>query len=393
MNVLTITAMATTQLFPTSLPPGDWHVFRASGYDTPVVGTIWTEKRPAVNGMPLGGPDTGCIDLDTNGLWGYVTAFNSLAPRRGPLNVPALGFTVGRTAYVCSSQGMPGVAPAKTSRYWGHYPIADIEFGFEGPVQAGLRAWSPFLPGDLTESMLPATVLELHLRNRSARAVSGWAALSFPGPEHSEVGYGESVREAISDSRQKGAQARGRQTAQYSITVLGARSARMEPCYGWDPELWRGMGRSAAPLLVNNDEGGLAVSARYSIPAGGTTTVRFLLAWHAPVWFSNGVPSAGGNHYRHMYAKHWPDLKSVRDWVAVHHEDLLARIVRWQSEVYKDGALPPYLKDSLVNSLHLIPECGVWAQAQDELGTWCKPADGLFAYADGRRPTHAETGY
>ena len=45
--------------------------------------------------MPLGGVDTGCIDLETSGLWGYCTIFNSHVPRRGPINLPFLGMSVG----------------------------------------------------------------------------------------------------------------------------------------------------------------------------------------------------------------------------------------------------------------------------------------------------------
>jgi len=74
----------------------DWVEFSAEGFSKPVAGIIHRVAHPAVCGMPLGGIDTGCIDLETNGTFGYCTIFNSQIPCRGPLNLPFLGFGLGR---------------------------------------------------------------------------------------------------------------------------------------------------------------------------------------------------------------------------------------------------------------------------------------------------------
>ncbi|MBU7004994.1 MAG: hypothetical protein HXS50_05465, partial [Theionarchaea archaeon] len=60
-------------LFPTDLPGSRWTRFRAEGFPDPVCGVIYRLSRPATCGMPLGGLDTGCIDLETSGMWGYST--------------------------------------------------------------------------------------------------------------------------------------------------------------------------------------------------------------------------------------------------------------------------------------------------------------------------------
>lgn len=51
----------------------------------------------------MGGIDTGCIDLETSGMWGYNTFFNFLIPRGGPMNAPVLGISVGSEKFVLSS--------------------------------------------------------------------------------------------------------------------------------------------------------------------------------------------------------------------------------------------------------------------------------------------------
>ena len=88
------------KLFPTNLTTSEWVQFEAAGFEKPVSGVIYQLPQPAANGMPLGGSDTGCLDLETSGLLGYCTIFNTHVPRRGPLNLPFLGISVDGTTWV-----------------------------------------------------------------------------------------------------------------------------------------------------------------------------------------------------------------------------------------------------------------------------------------------------
>jgi uncharacterized protein (DUF608 family) len=155
-------------LFPTNLPSSEWVQFQAEGFDAPVCGVIYRRQQPTTNGMPLGSIDTGCIDLETSGLWGYSTLFNTQVPRMGPLNLPFLGINVeGQTWVLCDptqiksykilqNYGTPmpfppdfpqcgeafsleGVKTAKEIHYWGHYPVADLEYEIDAPVSVGMR--------------------------------------------------------------------------------------------------------------------------------------------------------------------------------------------------------------------------------------------------------------
>ena len=208
-----------TTLFPTNLEGKTWLTFPAEGFSKPACGLIYRMKDEVSCGMPLGGVDTGCIDLETSGLLGFCTIFNTHVPRRGPINLPILGLsTGGKTWVLCDKQpkkawrekGVPygkpvipvlselkleGVETAKQIHYWGHYPVADMEFETDAPIQVGLRAWSPFLPGDLKASMMPAAVFEVHLRNPGNKRQTGTIAFSFPGPDPKEAGTEEFSRE------------------------------------------------------------------------------------------------------------------------------------------------------------------------------------------------------
>ena len=82
------------RFFPAGLLHADWQRFEASGYSKPVTGIIYRGKPRPTCGMPLGGLDTGCIDIETNGMLGYSTIFNELFNPRPILNVPFLGLSV-----------------------------------------------------------------------------------------------------------------------------------------------------------------------------------------------------------------------------------------------------------------------------------------------------------
>lgn len=54
----------------------------------------------------------------------------------------------------------------------GRYPVGRVSYRDEGcPLEAQLEAFSPFIPGNLDDSSLPATVMSFTLTNRSDRAV------------------------------------------------------------------------------------------------------------------------------------------------------------------------------------------------------------------------------
>jgi uncharacterized protein (DUF608 family) len=365
----------------------------------PVTGTIHRGSNPPVCGLPLGGIDTGCLDLEATGLLGYSSIFNALVPRRGPMNLPFLGIHVDfqtwilATAPVSKRSGLAGVTwippyivdakpnvkeyrwtrMASEIHYWGHYPVADIEFVTEAPVSVGLRAWSPFLPGDIAASNTPGAVFEVHLRNRTNQAQKGTLVFSFPGPSENEAGTTRFRRRAVTGDF------RGLlvscQEASYALGVIRPAKVRLGGDLGLDEDAW---GRIAYELPPASRQAGGSVAVDFSISPRQTQVVRFVLAWYSPRWRGGGTIAAGGNIYAHMYASRYKDAIEVAQLLAREGAPLLSRILAWQSVIYRDANLPAWLRDSLINILHLIPECSVWAQAQHPIGEWCRPQDGLF---------------
>jgi len=401
-------------LFPTHLPGRDWVRFPAEGFSEPASGVIYRTGDTVTNGMPLGGLDTGCIDLETSGLFGYCTIFNTHVPRRGPLNRPLLALsTGGKTWVLCDPQPkdgqggyqpsasgrtytlwrknkhyvkdtrpltpvpmamhLPGVRTVNEIHYWGHYPVADLEFETDAPIGVGLRAWSPFLPGSVVDSMLPAVVFEVHLRNRTDTIERGTIAFSFPGPLDQEAGTDTFARKDLRGAL-NGVEVSGR-LASYAAGVIGEQQPRFGAAL--EGPAWA---RIAAALPdAGPQDAGISVAVDFAIPARTNKVVRFVLSWHAPSWNAGGYNWAGAKHrFTHMYARHYHSAGQTAELLAGNHASLLRRILAWQQVLYAEKDLPVWLRDSLVNVLHLITEDGLWAQVQPPIPGWGRPADGLF---------------
>ena len=390
--------MNPSQIFPTDLPDKEWAEFRALGYENPVQGILYRGSDPPVCGLPLGGIDTGCLDLEATGLYGYSTIFNSLIPRRGPINEPFLGFSTGNQTWICTLLNLEqrkdkvwfdiynqrffnGAQIASEIHYWGHYPVADMEFIFDQcPLQVGLRSWSPFIPGDAAVSNTPGAVFEVHLRNISSEIRQGVLAFNFPGINESEAGTTCFERQSITDPFQ-GLAVTSKQ-ASYVLAVVGETNFRTGGSLGVDGHAWSTI-EHYLPHAVH--QSGSSLSVDFTLEPGGEKIVRFILAWYSPVWMSGGTMTSGGHAYTHMYASRFPSAEAVARFLDRNHANLLQRILAWQSVIYSDEILPAWLRDSLINILHLLPETTVWGQAKPPIGDWCRPEDGLFGMNESPR--------
>ena len=400
------------RLFPPHLLHARWRTFEAAGYTRPVTGIVYRgEPRPTC-GMPLGGLDTGCIDVEPNGMFGYSTIFNHLVEPRALLNLPMLGLACNRAqgpdgAWILISDslgkrdtpqpsqsavtfpptdyaplfdeiGLAGSAIADSVDYWGHYPIADMEFDSAAPVKVGVRAWSPFIPGDTAVSMAPGAVFEIHLRNPESVAQRGTVAFNFPG-----FGPQEGVqRRSLTGPLQGVLVESGRQgdawEMAYVLAVVDGDAAVADGgALNADKGAWSRIA-DGLPAPAPQDSGA-SLAIPFDLAPGAHCTVRVVLAWHAPHWRAGGAPAHEETDlFTHMYARHYPDALSTARFLADNHEQLLRRVIAWQEALYGAEELPGWLADALINNLHLIPECSIWGQSRPPIGAWCEEEDGLF---------------
>jgi len=423
---------ADTRLFPAGQADSQWSTFTASGYQQPVTGIVYRDKVQPLSGVPMGALATGCIDVESSGLWGYSSIFNHLTPRGGPVNEPILGLAVGDRVWALTTgqtksydhgaglqpppgpkMTIPGVTMVKRIDYWGHYPVLDMEFETDAPVSVGMRSWSPFLPGDSATSNTPVAYFDVYLRNVTKETQQGCIVFNFPGLNQ----HRSKVDPAFVASNYRASVPLDKlpeeKVGRYHLTTfphgpyvfdanwnMGYMIATPdEPVYrtgrdlSFDPQIWKKI-RTELPTHYENQKGypGSSVAVDFTLAPGATKTVRYLLAWYAPVWKGSGSPDAGGNDYKQMYARRFPDAVDTARWAAVHRENFYSRVLAWQSEIYNDRKTPGWLADSLINNLAMIPRDSVWAQAGAPIGPWADPEMGLFAWNESPRSCpHIET--
>src|SRR5262249_10852746 len=265
------------------------------------------------HGMPLGGVSTGFLDVETNGRLGFCTLFNSGVPTRGPLDLPFLGLSVDGKTFVLTTIPVMGNENAQEIHYWGHYPVVDLEYETNAPVSVGVRAWSPFVPGDVSASNTPAAVFEVHVRNVSQNSRNVTLAFSFPGPTQSEaqisptssrkksyidwvpisdpIGDGSirSQRKEISISGFHGISVTSEKGTGYALGVIGeTERLRFGSSIGrlgyefMSGQEWAKIGNALQPVI--DTDFGCTMAQDFSLRAGESKVIRVALTWHSHIW-------------------------------------------------------------------------------------------------------------
>ena len=362
------------RLFATEALGVKWSEFKAEGFQSPAPGIIYKSGESEC-GLPLGGIGTGCMDLDTDGTFGRCSIFNSFAPPR-VLNAPFLGLTLGNQVYCLSTRPLRGTKPAMQIHYWGHFPIADLEYEVDASISVGVRTWCPFAPGDANISNTPAICFEVRVRNLAHQAVNGSIVMSFPGPNSEESGATSSTHKAVGH-RIKGICVRGGGT-DYTLAVVGEDEPRLGGVLAKEGDWIR---LPAGLPISDGADPGSSIAVDFAIAPAQEKKISLVLAWYAPRWV--GSPA---HHYWHAYHKRFHDSSEVAEFLAQNKDDVLTRILRWQAAIYNLSDLPVWLRDQLVNTLHTITEGSLWASDSIPKEDWYGPT-GLFGMIESPRTT------
>jgi len=397
------------RLFPGGLPEHEWVTFEAAGYDVPVTGVVYRRGSFLWSGMPLGGLATGCLDIEADGRLGYNSIFKPVwgcdggvdggrhwrdvvyarnqdrasvlvnDPSRGKLDVAFLGLAVDGQATVLTTQVLNDVQTVSYIDYWGHYPVVDFEFPLDGPVGVGLRAWSPFIPGDIERSSVPGAIFEVHLRNATDSVHKGTIAFCFPGPRPREAEGKPFVRESVHTDELEGVFIRTADNVGYVLAAMQKNNIRTGGGGLANHGLYWSYIDRALPRATDGD-GGATIAVDFVLQPRETRAIRYVLAWYSPKWLADWGPNCP-QWFTHMYTARFEDARDVAEYLAENHESLLAAILNWQTEVYAEKDLPGWLQDGLINTLHLIAENAFWARLTGPLAEWRDP-DGLFSLVE-----------
>ena len=349
--------------------------------------------------MPLGGIGTGCLDIEVDGWLGFGTLFRRVwgwddrdqvfaPPRtvvkidsedRGPLELPFLGMSIGGRTWVLGTRDVAHVDRARRIHYWGHFPVVDLEYEIDAAVSVGLRAWAPFVLGDIGASTIPSAAFEVHLRNTSPAEQEGTVVFTFRGPRQ-----GAQPRIQCSRARHRVGGFDGVEVcagdASYALGAIDEEGVRLGGGLGVDGSMWAAIGETLPQTVPLDASASAAVD--FTLAPREERVVRFVMAWRTPGWTSDFPYGIELHRYANHYAREYGSAVAAACRLSRDHVSLLCRVLAWQQATYAEDDLPAWLRDQLVNVLHLIAEESYWAAAEPPLGNWCHQ-DGLFSLVEG----------
>lgn len=273
------------------VPKHQWTLVEADGFPEPVPGCVYSGTR-LDGGIPLGGVGTGYFTLEGSGKIGHCSIYNDIVPPRKEFK-EWLTIRIGHTCLPLSTAEID---------YWGHYPIADMVARFaEKPLTVGIRAFSPFIPGNSVDSNIPAALFTLEITNHSAETMEAELIIAPPAPV----------------------------TRDYQAELYGEQ-LKVEKANGI---------RGFIPV---------------TIPPAGSTRARFVFSWYAPDWRD----SSNELHF-HYYASRYKNAREIAEDAFSRFDLLLTRILAWQREIYQSD-LPAWLRDGLVQAFYSLAKNTIW---------------------------------
>lgn len=291
--------------------------FTPTGFNVPVAG-VWYEAGEAPSAFPLGALGTGFIELNSDGSFGATSCENDwLKPKPVPANC---GFEI-NTGGKTFGFG-PNARNKIATRFWGHFPAADIECGDLDGIVCSIRAFSPLIPHDYSLSALPAALFRLTVTNQGKKGVDCTLALNWAGAGSPHPGEGNLCVALINAT-----------SGTYAIGASGE---------GWD----------LTPLMGQADV--TRLEARASLMSGETRVITFGVGWHFPQW-----TSSDDEVLNHRYTQSDSNAAEVLTAVLPQAAEIDKKICAWQEQVYRSTAPDP-LKDAVINGLYILARNSWW---------------------------------
>lgn len=456
VGTLAYAADTAEKLFPENLPANKWVEFSAAGFSKPVNGVIFQKDSKSLCGVPLGGLGTGCLDVETRGVLGFESIFfprRNMKPfisydvlRNPQLLLPFLGIAVDDQTWVLATDefikggsilgaidpvmdgyylenmdyvgsftaDVPEITSVKSAQnidYWGHYPVADLQYKTDCPVDVSLRAWSPFVLGDMGASAIPGAVFEVHLENTTQTNQKASLAFSFPGPTVDEAGTKYFTRSSVNQTFKGLHVVSQNAIVSYFLGVIGNEPIRYGDALSTSPDAWSKISKTLPTAPVMDFEGktvstsaGTSAAVDVNLAPNEKKTIRFLLTWYCTQyeggsydevvnaferpneWGVSPYEAPGrenmmGVMYSPMYTTRYSNAVEVAKKLTNDHEKLLRKTLAWQQAIYESKELPGWLRDCLVNHLYVIAESSLWAAPKKPLGDWTFP-NGAFAMTE-----------
>jgi uncharacterized protein (DUF608 family) len=322
-------------------------------------------------GMPVGGITSGQLYLGGDGKLWHWDVFNQITPTGDqhyaqpppPLSSIDQDFAV-RIFNGAQSEARPlsshGFADIN---FRGEYPIGHVEYRDPGcPLTIDLEAFSPFVPLNLEDSSLPATIMRFTLLNTGANAVAG----ELTGCLENGV-----ARSAESDRKVTRVNAVSRCKNGLFVSCSADLS---------NPENCVDAGTMGLVLLESTeDDVGIAsidgrsqqrpagsLTRKFSLKPGQSLAVSFAIVWCFPNLRMGGIKGGIGRHY----ATRFDSAPAVARYLAANIERLYSQTKLWCDTWYAESTLPHWLLERTLLNVSTLATSTAYRFADGRFYGW-----------------------
>lgn len=331
--------------------------------------------RKLNSGIPHGGIGAGTVELRDDGLFHEWQIFGNWRHELLDLGFHDAFFALytrqaadGKRAQVLSTQHRAGLPPVKEIRYTGRHPFAELAYDLDGPVDARLTAFTPFIPHDSRNSGLPTVIFEFDLTNRTSGPIEAAVAFCL----QNLAVYGQpNAKPQISDVRPEGwnglemtADSASGSSAGDASVVVAAEGNAVSTAQGNPKDV---LGHFAVSGVCEGTGPAThgTVSRQVALEAKGTAQVTFLLTWHFPRFID-----AEKNDIGRMYSN-WFSSAADTARYAISNLPVLESKTRQFRDVFYRSTLPEWLIDAVNAQFTTLPKSSWWTK------------DGTFAIWEG----------
>jgi non-lysosomal glucosylceramidase len=373
---------------------------------------IFTGRHLAMIAFPLGGAGAGSVSLGGRGQLRDWEIFNRADRGNNlPYAFPSIWVQAGNSKPVVrvlegryqppyegqdglGSQNAPGLSRLASARFTGEYPFARIDFEDEElPARVSLEAFSPFIPHEPDDSGLPVAVLRYRVMNPSVHATRvaiAWSIENPVMPSGTESPPKEELDKRRNEFRQgnglsglfmtnPGLPASDSFYGSFALALSQQGDGKLTYLRGWPSGRWWN-----SPLLFWDDfsaNGELGPEAKRlnsvgalclsrTIPAGGSATYEFLLAWHFP----NRTPARCGwkapTGEENTVIGNWYSVRFRDAWdaaeYAVAHLEKLERKTRLFAASLRESTLPAAVREAASANLSTLATTTCFRTADGE---------------------------
>ncbi len=361
----------------------------------------YSGKKLDLVSFPLGGIGAGMICMEGNGGFGSVSIRNrpelfnkprmnaaltvlgdkhqsrvlegSISDMKYYANVRGAGMGLGHTDY-----GLPRFTRAS---FTAAFPFAKVSLEDDSfPVQAKIKAWSPFIPTEEDDSSLPLAAIEYTLVNTTDEKISSVFYFNAENFIRTDANYKTLRRDRGFLFKQPDEEGKPHTASSFMVTCM--EDVKVDTAFfrgGWFDTFtmqYKQISRGIMNEKPYGDTGidksfGASLALPFSLEPGQEKTIKIIMSWYTPSSLVESPPFMNWppGLYSPWYTSKFKDLDSLTSYFVANYQELKDKSALFSDALFASD-LPEEILDAVSANLSIIKSTTVMRQADGRLWGW-----------------------